>query len=379
MMRKEIRNAMYTFKESGGIVNLHHAVTHITYCVAKNAGDTMLSHCVRKFLCFPQWNILKVNDQINEKTLNHINKTCALVIGGGGLFLPDTNENTISGWQWAVSDAQIDNINVPIIVYSVGYNYFKGQEMTDRFKESVNLLVKRASFVGLRNMGSVRAIRAIVPKELRGKIVFQPCATTLIRKYYQIKKKNKSGIIGLNIPFDREKRRYGKNQERILRQIAKAMLEIEKRGYRIKYIAHCADDLRFLKYLDREHVHYFSEDLTDALPNDIIRCYLDVELMIGGRGHAQMIPFGIGCRIISLGSHDKMKWFLEDIDAMDWYIDLCSPEPEKLAVHILNKFIEVNIQNPARTDKRLREKQDWLWKISCYNRKKIWQIKEKGK
>lgn len=35
-----------------------------------------------------------------------------------------------------------------------------------------------------------------------------------------------------------------------------------------------------------------------------------------------MIPFGLNCGIISLGTHDKMRWFLDDLGAADWDIDL---------------------------------------------------------
>ena len=111
--------------------------THITYWRAQNAGDTMLSYCVRQFLPFQNWEIRTVAESINDDVIKQINETDMLVIGGGGLFLPDTNANTISGWQWAISEEQLDRIQVPIIVFAVGYNYFKGQENSELFIRSI--------------------------------------------------------------------------------------------------------------------------------------------------------------------------------------------------------------------------------------------------
>ena len=40
------------------------------------------------------------------------------------------------------------------------------------------------------------------------------------------------------------------------------------------------------------------------------------------RGHSQMIPFGLRKNILSIVSHDKLKWFLEDIDHPEWGVDV---------------------------------------------------------
>ena len=50
--------------------------------------------------------------------------------------------------------------------------------------------------------------------------------------------------------------------------------------------------------------------------------YAGVDLAVGVRGHAQMIPFGLGVPIISLIAHDKLAWFLEDIGHADWGVDI---------------------------------------------------------
>lgn len=114
-----LRNVIYKKVESKNNRKSKKEVcaTHVTYCLTQNAGDTVLSWCVRRFLQFSSWNIKNVTQKVDNKLLDEINASDMLIIGGGGLFLPDTNANSISGWQWAVSSDQIEKIKVPIVFF----------------------------------------------------------------------------------------------------------------------------------------------------------------------------------------------------------------------------------------------------------------------
>lgn len=372
---RKIRNELYKKLEGRdchtGTQNVQ--AVHITYCVTENAGDTVLSQCVRRFLKFRKWKIKSVTQKVDDGLIEEINQSDVLVIGGGGLFLPDTNANNISGWQWAVSNEQIEQIESPIIIYSVGYNYFKGQENTELFVSSINNIVKKADFVGLRNWGSVESIKKIVADDLKEKIVYQPCTTTLIRKIYNISPNKDAKTVMFNVAFDREDRRYGENKDIILHQIAKAAFDIQSKGYSIVYVAHSDTDLQFLPYLDQENVRYQVKNLTQSLPREVFRVYQNAAVVIGMRGHAQMIPFGIGVRIISLGTHDKMRWFLQDVNMEECYVDL-NEECSMISNRIVTIFTDIVIKHPEKMDNRLREEQEKLWKISCENRTKIVQL-----
>lgn len=344
--------------------------THITYCLAQNAGDTALSWCVRKFLHLRRWNIINVTQPVDQQMIHTINQSDLLIIGGGGLFLPDTNANSASGWQWAIRNSQIEKITCPVVLFSVGYNYFHGQEATERFRSSLNCIIEKASFVGLRNMGSVSAVKSLVKPELKDKITYQPCPTTLIRKIYRVHPKKHTKIVVFNVAFDRESRRYGSRQAIILTQIAKAAVWIMQKGYDIIYAAHCDDDLKFLHYLDRAHVTYKVRNLTQSLPYEIIRFYRKAEVVIGMRGHAQMIPFGLGVKIISLGTHSKMRWFLEDVRLEQCFVDL-NTDCSTIASRIIHIFTNIAILYAKEMERHLKVEQDRLWKISCGNRKSI--------
>ena len=228
--------------------------SHVTYYAVGNAGDTALSECVRKTverrLMPSSWNLISVNKPVNENLIKKINSTKALFIGGGGLFLPDSNENSVSGWQWACHKDLLNKINVPVFLYSVGYNYFRGQLPSDLFVENLNEIVSKSSFVGLRNTGSVNAVKNLIAAELRDKVCFQPCTTTIIRNIFtDLPQKTVTRKVAFNIAFDRMEMRFGLQKEKILAEVAECMTLIAEKGYKVYVIAHCSNDLLILPYI----------------------------------------------------------------------------------------------------------------------------------
>ena len=108
----------------------------------------------------------------------------------------------------------------------------------------------------------------------------------------------------------------------------------------------------------------------------LLNIYNNMDVVIGMRGHAQMIPFGLNCEIISLGTHDKLKWFLQDIDAMDWYIDL--QKERNIKEKILDTFTNIHEVHYDETKKRLNEQQEKLYHITENNIKQIFNILSKA-
>ena len=343
-------------------------VTHITYYKCGNVGDTVLSQCVRRtleILCgIKSWNLIPVDRVVDEKLIKTINHSKLLLIGGGGLFLPDSNYNSISGWQWAISSNQLSSIQCPIVIYSVGYNYFRGQFSNNIFENSVNNIIEQSAFVGLRNLGSIKAINNLLQKS-SNKLIYQPCTTTLIRKIFPtLPPKTETQNVAFNVAFDREELRYGKDKIIILKQISYAMKSLLNMGYNIYYLAHCYNDLEFIKFIGDILKKIKIIDMSEWYPHSVYQLYNKMDCVIGMRGHAQMIPFGLNCEIISLGSHEKMKWFLQDINATDWYIEL-REEPNTISDRIIQLFN--NIHCKKNTKQRLIDSQDLLWENTLHN------------
>ncbi len=376
----KIRRNYYRKKECKGNVNkkslLVRRVSHVTYYAGGNAGDMVLSHCIRKIfessikdLC---WNIVNVRDEVTWDIINEINMTKGVIVGGGGLFLPDSNKNDISGWQWAISEEKLNSIKVPLVVYSVGYNYFRGQECNSLFIKNLITLCRKAQLIALRNHGSMEAVKKLIPSYLHDKIIFQPCITTVLRKVCgkELETKRISKVIAFNIAFDRSNMRFGANKELILEEIARSAKMIQNKGYNIVLVYHVGSDSQMRYYMDKIGVRYTIKDLTTSFPDKIIKFYNNVDLVIGMRGHSQMIPFGLNCEILSLVTHDKMQWFLDDINASEWKIDLVNSN-EKIGDEIYKKFIQIHEIDSQKTRKKLIDSQEKLWNITLNNIEKI--------
>ncbi len=360
-------------KRNGGI-----RLAHVTIYSAGNTGDTVLSTCIRDLFAREfgpvSWRLMNLCGNVDARYIQKLNETNAIVIGGHGAFLPDTHPNTISNWEFACNEKQYDEIKPPIVLFAVGYNYFQGQERTKLFESNIEKLVSRSAFFGLRNRGSVREIQSFLPDELQEKVVYQPCPTMISRMLYpKLPAKRKTGKVAFNVALDRAERRMGKNTDVVLEQIAQAMHELERKGYEIHFVAHMDVELEFVSYLRRHgcscHVHAAST--WDAFR--ATRFYNEMDVVIGMRGHGIWIPFGVNCQIISLGNQMKTKWFLEDIGALDWFIDI-NEQPEQLTNRIINKFEEIHEANGIETDVRLHRAQQELYRITMENMTRIKRI-----
>ncbi len=353
---------------------LHRRLTHVAAFGTHNAGDTLLPTVLRDLIQQKiggiHWDPLHVHDLVNESEIRRMNRSDAVFIGGGGLFIRDSNRNDVSGWQWPVRTEDIEKIQAKLVVFAVGYNRFRGQdEFDDHFQSNIVKLVERASFVGLRNHGSIENIRSYLPAELREKVVFQPCMTTLLKHIYPEHFRIppcEDGVVALNCAFDRASLRFGDRQNVILDRIAVAMKQIS-RYHRIAYFSHIESDKVMLPALERAAVPFEHVQLYNRPSTEVLERYRGVKLAIGMRGHSQMIPFGCGRPIISLISHNKLRWFLDDIEASDWGIEVDDPDLADRLVHLAGEVLDAA---PEVTD-RLKRAQTFLWDVTCANCERI--------
>lgn len=298
---------------------------HVSTFSFNNVGDIVLSAVLRDLfndnIGVSRWIHRPVNKVVDDADVQLYNNQDFVVIGGGGLLLKDTNANDLSGWQWPCSIEKLQGIEVPLIMFAVGYNRFRGQDdFAPVFYDYINEFVKKAAFVGIRNHGSINMLRPYLrTKELQEKLVFQPCMTTLLAHIYPklLDYQKKEDYIALNVAFDRQV--YRGNNDGILQSIA-SVISVLSKLTKIKYYSHLRSDDNMLPYLDKCNVPYELVKLSS--PYEIIKAYSSPRLVIGMRGHAQMIPFGCYTPILSIVSHDKLKWFLDDIGHPEWGIDV---------------------------------------------------------
>ncbi|QBG47498.1 polysaccharide pyruvyl transferase family protein [Verrucomicrobia bacterium S94] len=327
-------------------------IGHVAMYTDGNAGDTLLPRTVRDAVDLEtpnHWTGIHAHRTVNKTLLKNINDQDGLLIGGGGLFLRDTNPNNLSGWQWSCSLEALKRIEIPIALFAVGYNRFRNQpDFRPVFQKHLEQLTRKSVFIGLRNSGSIRAVKSYLPEELHHKVRYQPCPTTLCRMLYPglcgdaERKKGKPQVV-LNCAFDRIQLRLGKKADIILNELAQVAKELSN-DCRIAYYAHARSDHQMLPYLNKAGVTYDMVDLFHIHPREVVKAYAKPALVIGMRGHAQMIPFGCGTPILSLVSHDKIRWFLDDIKRKEWGVEMTTPDFKE---HLISSARRMLKNNPS--------------------------------
>ncbi|MER7840991.1 glycosyltransferase [Streptomyces sp. NPDC096040] len=354
-------------------------LAHVAFYMDRqgNAGDKLLPETVR--LGFGpdttsrRWHSVHAHRYFDQAALERVNARRGLVIGGGGLFIPDTMPNGNSAWQWNVPDEHLRAIDVPIMVYAVGFNAFDGQSYrATRFNESLRLLVEKSSFFGLRNHGSIAKVRGMLPLELQDKVVFQPCPTTVMRQLVAgwSDPLYREDTVMLNAAYDRAGLRFGHDYAHFLAEMAKAVRKIGEHT-EVKCVAHSLDDEKIAFDLRREHgISLPVIPMYDFSNDEIRETYAKTRLVIGMRGHAGMIPFGVGTPIVSLISHPKMAYFLNDIERPEWGV---SVHERDLGEILTERAIDI-LDNHSRTVADVHDRQQQLWKVTEENAARIKQI-----
>lgn len=349
-----------------------------------NAGDTLLQDATRAlfdlWLGTNDWRLELLWKKANHRTIATANHCRAVVVGGGGLLLRDQKgaEESCSGWQWNCPLNQLSNIYSPLIVFGIGFNRFRSQpDYESVFNKHISATVKKSVFFGLRNKGSIKALSGYLddPK-LASRLLWQPCPSTLgafLYPRFTSPEHMTPRRMAVNIAFDRRELRFGQSENTTLSIIATALKTYSKKGWDIHLVNHKPQDVEFRAWLIKENVPHKITFLHDATPSDILSFYSSCSLVVGMRGHAQMIPFGLQRNVLSIISHDKIRWFLDDIDHPEWGVDVADASfADKLNSNLKN----MTSKQPEKIRNQAIKAQQKLWSVTSKNMSLITSLVE---
>ncbi len=291
-------------------------LTHVGLFYRKgNAGDIVMREAVKRFLGSDRaYYEINVRTEVDQSVVEKINQTDAAIVGGGGLLWNNPRLNFPSGWQWNVSDVAIGQIEPPIVLFSVGNSSFYGESIdTPMFRRSMSSLEAQGALFGFRNYGSFRSVCPIMGRRGRTGSFFQPCPTMFLDSYWGVPSppppsdRRQRLRVAVNLPLDRKDARYAPGAfEQLLLTIAWMCEEFE-----VDVAAHIEQDAELSVALERLGASHQLVRLHGATPDAIVEYYRTVDFSVGGRGHALMIPFGIGVPVLGLVSHAKIRWLAE--------------------------------------------------------------------
>lgn len=331
---------------------------HFDIATENNFGDTLLFTAVKHVFeaygdgeAFDIYDSRPLRENVGPALVSYINRTAdAVLLGGGGLFLSDTNPNRESGWQWRISLDMLEKLEVPIIVFAVGYNRFYGQpDFEHPFSEHVSQVIDKSIFFGLRNHGSIDRVTEYVSEERAENIVFQPCPTTLSKSILPLESAlSDDKRIGIQLSNSRRYHGAGADTNSVVESIIRLIPAMEEAGWDVVFTPFTKPDRALASQLsaavgDHEVIDIFGEDVLSRG----MRGLSTIPFLLGCRGHAQMIPFGLGAIPFSFDVHPKLGYFLDDIERPQW---LCESGGEDFAAKTLGIVEEAWENREAHRD-----------------------------
>lgn len=378
----------------GRYINKRKVIYHVG-AWSGNFGDSILQQSIRQNLMQASKHKLEfryINCQHQEFTqelIEEINqKSDLLLIGGGGLVFYRPQDNSKSGWQWNIELDLIKTIKVPFVLYGVGYNQFT-YDKTDFLpvtNKHIQETVNRAALFSVRNNGTRSELMSrgadgskieVIPDSgmfLPGNHIDVP---------YLDKSKHK---IGFNWTTDRENQTFPEPFPESRDKFIKTCIDllnyaIEKHSAQVVYIGHMSAEF------DREIIAKLKEGLvnpplvTDEVLAEIyppsgenasylVDIYNQMDVVLGMRGHANIVSFGQNTPFIGLGSHRKVRYFLDDIGRSKYFFD-ARPEGSFYSLENMKQCFDEIILNLADQKQQMANELVRQRKISDDFNKKI--------
>jgi hypothetical protein len=331
--------------------------------VSINSGDINLAESSEKVISkrFPniQWTRKDCRLIYTKKEIDTINKNYDFILlGPGGIFLlDDVNgkgiaelnkksyseiKNGYSGYQWIIKDDVLNAIKIPIIVFSVGWNQFRNEAiLKEPLSTSVRKIIEKSAYFSIRHNGDISDLCNFTNASSE-KIEMCFCPT-IINAFSPATFNKKSKIIGFQIANDRASSRFSKSiKDRDLKftEIQKTIEHFDSLGYEIHLIDQCVD-FTFISWLKNKKAFkptYKTVSIKALSTSAQNNYYSKLYALFATRGHAQMIPVALGVKVISIISHDKLKYFLEDIDASNTGVEFNELTFEKLLTAYTNSI-----------------------------------------
>ena len=316
-------------------------IAHVYGCtLKKNSGDYTIGIATKRYFAE---HILKVRykdciffnfncrdgELYTKKNITKLNNFHYIIVGAGGLILPDSNPNNVSCWQWKIHKDNYKLIIKPIYVISIGYNLFSNQTMAmpnrrsnktfknrvSIFKANINELVRVSQHFSLRHKYDVKQLSKWIAPSLKRKIKFEPCPTIWYSHKYWLKRMPPLDLrkyIAIEIKDDRQWRRYHKiGVEQFYDQLLKFVIFCQKNNKQICILSHDGSD-SFQKFLKSNDIQIPLLNNSIAKESKIYKNYAQIHTILCMAGHSQMMSHALGIKTISLVTHPKILAFCKD-------------------------------------------------------------------
>lgn len=296
-----------------------------TYARYYNFGDHALGVGMRNIMAryFSNRAIFRTYDchrtYFGTQLISEMNRASdLLLVGGGGLIFQYKGK-----WLFNMPDAMISAVEAPMIFYGLGYNVFRGEEPAGpEVLGNIKLLQSKAVSFSVRNDGSRERLAAL---GLELPEVPDP-GFFLDGDYTRPKIDGRFVVIQLanDVPQYR-----GFVAERLVASMSEVVRHLLDADYTVVLAPHVEADISLsqsvidavgpsprLRMWDW-YYHLRDENLLEGLAY-----YKHASMVIGMRGHSQIIPIGMGTPVISVVNHDKIRGLLDKLEVASLCVEV---------------------------------------------------------
>lgn len=271
---------------------------------------------------------LKQQSPLHEGLIDLINyRGDMLLVGGGGLIMPGDGFTTRSGWQFNISEKDLDKLKVPLVIYGIGYNIFPGDERVME-GDIIRHLIKTREVAKLFSVRDYGTRDWLTNREVWDIDVI-PDPAMFCPSYISMGSLARLNefCIGLCWAGDRMDRRFppsGDDRD-VIKRVSDILLECleVQGGGKVVYIPHVGiydwkAAILFEQYLGNsfcniaEEIPYLFPESLAQVPL-VVGIYSMMNVVVGMRGHSNIIPYGQGVPVIGFGNHLKNQFFAKSV------------------------------------------------------------------
>ena len=260
---------------------------------------------------------------IDSRKVDEINRDADFIlVGGGGLI--HTFGLGGRAWMLHLPTSLVAHIAPRIGVFGVGFNQFRteSQRLRPSVCRNLSAIQKQALFFSVRNDESKACLtqNGIMADEIADPGFF------LDGNYPEPKVGRPYAIVQL--AFDSVADR-GVDRDRLITGVNALIDHIIARGLKVVLAPHCKPDIEISnavraasRHRDDIHVWDYYESISDDWLPHQLGYYKYAEFVAGMRGHAQIIPAGMGVPFLTLANHRKHRDLAIRLGMSDYCVEI---------------------------------------------------------
>lgn len=261
---------------------------------------------------------------------------CDLLVLGGGNFYELWVKDSPSGTSIAISDERLRRIRVPIMVHGLGVDIHQGvaDGNVERFRSHLRTLRELNSFITVRNDGAAANLREI-GIELAEYDIHEIPDGGFFARFESPAEVSPVRKVGINIAGDMLAQRFpegGLTYQHFLETLARLIVEFTDEDPQLSFVLfpHIFRDLRvycdLLELLPdrtrRGRVEVARYAAGDSAARLIFDEYLQCQLLLGMRFHANVVALAHGVPTVGLNTYMQIENLYRELDLTEQLVDV---------------------------------------------------------